>query len=436
MKKLILLLLAWPMLMNGQNSVTFTFTGLNGSSYFQLDSLKVKNLTQDCDTVLYYPDTVLFIYNVGIKQKPGHPGGFKVMQNYPNPVSDQTSIMIYVPQQGLVDLDISDAMGRNITTSSYNLEKGRHSFIFSPPDEGIYFFNAGWNGTSSNIKILAAATISKRSCILKYSGSIPDDAPVKGVSAMRTFLFSPGDELMMIGYGDDLESGFMDYPETSQDYIFQFATNIPCPGTDSLYYDGQWYHTIQIFGQCWMKENLNVGVMVLSAQGQANNGIIEKFCMGDYQYYCSLFGGLYFWDEMMQYTNATGGQGICPEGWHVPGDFEWQILEGAVDSTYMIGDPEWGQNGWRGSDAGGNLKQTGTGLWEYPNTGATDAFSFTAIPGGYFVQNDFWGPGYKCYLWSSQSQGKHFRNLDWNQAKIQRNTGGGGAAFSVRCVRN
>ena len=139
---------------------------------------------------------------------------------------------------------------------------------------------------------------------------------------------------------------------------------------------------------------------------------------------------------MMNYNNTTGGQGICPDGFHVPTDLEWQILEGAVDSACEVGGPEWKVNGWRGNDAGGNLKQNGTGLWEYPNTGATDAYGMTVVPAGYFVQGGFWGPGYKTYIWSSNYVTKYYRNMDWNQAKIQRNTGGNETAFSVRCIRN
>ncbi len=50
---------------------------------------------------------------------------------------------------------------------------------------------------------------------------------------------------------------------------------------------------------------------------------------------------LYQWEEMMQYTTQQGAQGICPPGWHLPTDEEWKVLEGAVDSQYGIGDPEW-----------------------------------------------------------------------------------------------
>ncbi len=436
MKKLICLLIAWPVLFYGQNTMTFSFTGLIGSSYFQIESIKVKNLTQDCDTVLYYPDTVLTIYNVGLKENI-YPGvGFRVMQNYPNPSFDMTYVRIFIPQKGLVKMNIADASGRMHLAIERLMDQGFHTLRLTLPGEGVYLFNAIWNYISSSSRIVSIYDGPQRSCAIDYTGGTMAVAPMKNLSATNDFPFSPGDELMLIGYEDTLESGFLDCPETSQDYVFQFATNIPCPGLDSLLYDGQWYHTVQVFSQCWITENLNVGTMVLSSHDQTNNGIIEKFCMGDMGSYCDIFGGLYFWDEMMNYTHVTGGQGICPDGFHVPTDLEWQILEGAADSDYEIGAPAWKTNGWRGSDAGGNLKQEGTEIWEYPNTGATDAFGFSVIPSGYFVQGGFWGPGYKAYIWSSNNIWMYYRNFDWNQAKVQRGGGDSELAISVRCIRN
>jgi uncharacterized protein (TIGR02145 family) len=436
MKKLTCLLIVLPIFSIGQNTMTFTFTGQNNASYFQLESIKVKNLTQDCDTALFYPDTVLTIYNVGIKEDDGSMDGFRVMQNYPNPSVDATTVRLYLPRKGLVNMSITDAVGRRLLASERLLEKGSHLFHLNLPGDGIYILNACWNNLSSSIRIISAGTGQQRSCDIEYSGSVQTETMLKNTPVVSDFLFSPGDELMLIGYTDTLESGFFDSPETDQVYVFQFATNISCPGLDSLFYEEQWYHTVQIFSQCWIIENMNAGIMIPSAQDQSNNGIVEKYCMGDVAYYCSLAGGLYFWDEMMDYTNVTGGQGICPDGFHIPRDVEWQILEGAADSVSGIGASDWKVNGWRGSNAGGNLKQTGFDFWEPPNTGATDKYGFSAIAGGYFVQESFWGPGYKAYFWSSDVYGKYYRNMDWNQAKIQRGTGGSGAGFSVRCIKN
>jgi len=422
----------------GQNSVTLSFSGINGTTYYPPDSIKVKNITRNCDTVLYYPDTLLIFNYTGIGEVQNPLNGFKIMQNYPNPVSDRTTINVFVPEKDMVCLYFTDIIGCRLFTTKIMLDEGCQSFSFTPADVDLYLVTASWRGKSNTIRVLNTGRGSGSSCSLEYLGKNSTETQIKSTSAIQEFIFSPGDELMLIGFADTLESGFSDCPVASQDYVFQFTTNIPCPGADSLNYEGQWYHTIQIFSQCWMVENMNAGIMITSAHAQMNNDTIEKYCMGNDEYYCNIMGGLYFWDEMMKYSNVTGGQGICPEGWHVPSDLDWQILEGSADSVYKIGSPEWGTNNWRGTDAGGTLKQTGTAFWANPNTGATNSFGFTALPGGYFIQNSFWGIGYKAFFWSSQAVQKYYRNMDWDQARIQRNnnTGGTGAAFSVRCLRN
>ncbi len=385
---------------------------------------------------MYYPDTVLILNITGTGEIQDLHDGFRMMQNFPNPVDDRTEIGLYVPERDRVCLTVTNVMGQRLIVSERTLDKEYHTFRFTPAGEKLYLLTARWKGTGRTVKILHMGPGTGRSCALEYMGCSHDDTPLKSSVATQEFLFSLGDELLYIGYGDTLQSGFRDAPETSRDYVFQFATKVPCPGLDSVSYEGQWYHTIQIFSQCWMKENLNAGMMIPSSQSQTNNDTIEKYCMANSAYYCDIVGGLYFWDEMMKYTNETGGQGICPEGWHIPRDLEWQILEGAVDSLYKIGDAEWAGNNWRGSNAGGNLKQKGTLYWVEPNTGATDAFGFTALPGGYFVQNEFWGIGYKAYFWSSQHIQKYYRDMDYDRTMINRNPGGGGAAFSVRCIKN
>ncbi|MFP4471865.1 MAG: FISUMP domain-containing protein, partial [Bacteroidales bacterium] len=119
--------------------------------------------------------------------------------------------------------------------------------------------------------------------------------------------------------------------------------------------DGQSYATVQIGDQCWMAENLNLGERIDGSEEMADNGIIEKYCYDDDPANCETYGGLYQWNEMMQY-NTAGSQGICPEGWSVPTDEEWKTLEGTVDSQYPVGDPIWDNTDFRGFDVGLNLK--------------------------------------------------------------------------------
>ncbi len=82
--------------------------------------------------------------------------------------------------------------------------------------------------------------------------------------------------------------------------------------------DGQqYYSTVLIDDQCWMAENLNYGDQIDGMYNQTNNSIIEKYCYNDLESNCDSLGGLYQWNELMEYTTEEGTQGICPDGWHV-----------------------------------------------------------------------------------------------------------------------
>jgi uncharacterized protein (TIGR02145 family) len=204
-------------------------------------------------------------------------------------------------------------------------------------------------------------------------------------------------------------------------------------------YEGQIYNTIQIFSQCWLKENLNVGAMIHGSEEMTNNGILEKYCYENEPDSCIKYGGLYQWGEMMQYTTQQGATGICPLGWHLPTDEEWKLLEGAADSHYGIGELEWDAEGNRGYDAGTNLKNTSGWV---DNGNGTDLYGFSGLPAGirhYYV--DFSFVGYDGYWWTSTEFSQTYatyRILNfWNQ-DIYRNyllyykEDG----FSVRCLRD
>lgn len=121
---------------------------------------------------------------------------------------------------------------------------------------------------------------------------------------------------------------------------------------------GGYYKTVLIGSQCWLADNLNIANyslpaiaqehlqinkageeekdnwfkrLIKSAKAQLN---IESYavtqigkCYNDNDVYCQAEGRLYNWNEAMAADSVPGTKGLCPEGWHVPTDEEYKILE-------------------------------------------------------------------------------------------------------------
>lgn len=199
----------------------------------------------------------------------------------------------------------------------------------------------------------------------------------------------------------------------------------PCPGIPTFTYGGQVYNTLQIGSQCWMKENLNIGTNIPLTVNMENNDVIEKYCYYNDVAYCNTYGGLYQWDEMMQYTTQQGTQGICPTGWHLPSDAEYSVLV-----NYLGGNDV----------AGGKMKEACTAHWWSPNANATNSSGFTALPSGSRGID-----GYNYYLgvsamfWSSTQsdnpnawlQELYYGNDDALMTTYPKQVG-----LSVRCLKN
>ena len=213
--------------------------------------------------------------------------------------------------------------------------------------------------------------------------------------------------------------------------------NYPCPGTPTVSYENQDYNTVLIDDQCWLKENLNIGTMINSTENMTDNGVIEKYCYDNDSANCDTQGGLYQWNEVMQYITQQGTRGICPLAWHIPTDDEWKILEGTVDSQFPVGDPEWDNGGYRGHDAGKNLK---TAYGWTGSTSGTNLYGFSGLPGGYReLEGTFNMNGYLASWWTSTesifgaawTRNFHFSDSDVNRWGLNKEYG-----YSVRCIKD
>ena len=203
----------------------------------------------------------------------------------------------------------------------------------------------------------------------------------------------------------------------------------------TINYGARTYATVIIGTQCWMAENLNIGIPVSGTSNQTNDGTIEKYCYDNSVPYCNVYGGLYQWDEMMQYATNEGVQGICPSGWHIPTDDEWKTMELYLGMSQAQADAA----GWRGTDEGGKLKEAGTARWASPNTDATNSSGFTGLPGGdRYTNGSFYNLTDYAYFWSSSESGTTawYRSLYNSNAQVYRGNTNQAFGFSVRCLRD
>ncbi len=222
--------------------------------------------------------------------------------------------------------------------------------------------------------------------------------------------------------------------------------------------DGNQYDTVQIGSQCWMKENLNTGTMVLGANNQANDSVIEKYCYSDNTANCTTYGALYQWQEAMNLPAAcmtttcsiqTPHQGICPTGWHIPTDTEFNILEQYTVATIASSATQYACNtsttGWRrcaddsGTDAGGT-KGAGKSLKKVGQGSGDDLVGFSALLAGYRATNgSFVNLTSTAHVWlASQTSATNgwYRPLYASYSTVYRNSNVKTLGFSVRCLKD
>jgi uncharacterized protein (TIGR02145 family) len=191
--------------------------------------------------------------------------------------------------------------------------------------------------------------------------------------------------------------------------------------------EGNTYKTIGIGYQQWMTENLkstkyNNGTAIPLIQADTSWAKLNSpgYCWfnNDQGTYKDTHGAIYNW-----YTVNTGN--LCPTGWHVPSEAD------ITELVNFLGDA---------SVAGGMLKEAGYSHWNNPNTGATDAYGFSARAGGKRLDNgsfdylkiegNFWG----ATNYSTQTAAYLYLLYNYNnsfQAYMNKKYG-----MSVRCVKD
>lgn len=156
--------------------------------------------------------------------------------------------------------------------------------------------------------------------------------------------------------------------------------------------DGNVYDTIHIVTQIWLRPNLKVthyrnGDLIPKVTDSATWYNLTSGAYCDYDNdtnNANIYGRLYNWYSVNDPRN------IAPVGWRVPTFEDWDTLQIFLGYDLV---------------AGGKLKEIGTAHWMFPNTGASDEYDFTALPGGQRADSIYSGTFSEIttqgYWWSS-----------------------------------
>ncbi|MDR3012587.1 MAG: hypothetical protein LBU70_05180 [Chitinispirillales bacterium] len=171
--------------------------------------------------------------------------------------------------------------------------------------------------------------------------------------------------------------------------------------------DGKAYGRVTIGGKVWMAENLHY------ATG-------NSWCYDNDESNCQTYGRLYDWNTAMA---------VCPEGWRLPTDSDWNDLVSAVGGREVAGGKLKSKTGW---DDGGN---------------GDDDFGFAAMPGGVYipigVRGRFHNIGTEGSWWTTTEGGRQasgpgaFRwRLRSGYASADAVDNDQSQGYSVRCIMN
>jgi uncharacterized protein (TIGR02145 family) len=201
--------------------------------------------------------------------------------------------------------------------------------------------------------------------------------------------------------------------------LFLSGSLIPVKGQEIVKdYDGNVYKTVKIGTRVWMTENLKVthyrnGEPIPNIKEPKQWDILTSgaFCdLNDNQANTKAFGLIYNWYTIADVRN------VCPTGWHVPSDLEWNEL-----TTFLSG--EKGPGGVP------------------PGSAAINQSLFRFLPEGFRgYDGEFTGIGYGGGGWWSATTGTaetaFYRNVNYNTASRQHMEGRKSFGYHIRCIKD
>lgn len=380
-------------------SISFTASGVSSA----IDNVVVQNLTKGTEVSVPGGNVLNLVKDISSVESIKNSS--ESIQITSNNATNKLSLKFSAEADGSYVITAYNMQGVKICSLSENLREGMNSFDLSFPS-GVFLIGIRGNGkfySTSFISQSISNSIPKIEYKSNYSqGNIQK---VKSVSNSTDFLFEDGDVLIFKGNSGNYCTLVSDIPTASKTINFEF---VECKDAA-----GKHYAVTKIGNQTWMAENLAYLPQVASSVsvGSEDSGNEEKpfYYIND----LTKYGVLYNWHAALT---------AAPQGWHLPSDNEWTVL-----NNYL--------GGW--SVSGGKLKSTSG--WNNPNTGASNSSCFSALPGGFRNADSFAYKGELGIWWSSTEYNAiHSKSVDifYNSEILNNLNSYKYYGLNVRCIKD
>lgn len=139
--------------------------------------------------------------------------------------------------------------------------------------------------------------------------------------------------------------------------------------------------------------------------------------------------------KIYNYFVVADARNVCPTGWHVPSDVEWNALISYLDPSANLS-----TIGSQSTTAGGRMKSKGKQYWAAPNTYATNESGFSALPAGSRDSiGDFNYISASAGFWTStelDANNAYSRDVSYGSGEVYRRTNNKNGGYSIRCLKD
>lgn len=432
------LLLMTAVNVHAQYQISFSGSGAGTN----VDSVKVENLSQ-CTKIIFSGKDILNLTSGSSISEQTMPVG-KSLNVSPNPMNTNCQIDFEVSVKSNTMIGLYDINGKSILYKQELLAKGHHTYNLSGISSGIYTLKITSSGFSYTSKIVCnnqqPGTVDIKRIISNSandkSNNLPEILKLSGTEEVTTLVnmpFKTGDTLKITGISANYRTVYMLFPAGSQTITFNF---IDCTDADNNH-----YAVVKIGTQIWMGENLKTtkyrdataipNVTDSAIWGNLNTGAYCDF--HNLPAEGSVYGHLY------NFYAVADNRKLCPSGWHVPSNSEWNVLEKFLDPT-----DDTITFGGRGSKIGRILKENCNTRWQYMDTTwGTNAVGFSALCANFRNATGAWSKApndnHDDGFWTSTSYNTNsawYRSFRWCFGDIYALFPFKKSGNSVRCIKD